>query len=97
MAKKTGCNIGLGMSIFRRFVRLCAAMHTEVNEMHAPSECHGDVSMSNARAFRTVRRQIKAVTGLRWRVFMREVRRRTTGRFAYIYDVDERAGRAEWL
>lgn len=83
MAK--GINLSRGVTIYLRFVRDCTARHEDVDLFNAPSECHKDVSDINTVMFRRVRRHIKGVTGLRWKPFIREVRRRTCAKFVYVY------------
>lgn len=78
-----GRNISQGASILARHVRSAHSLHDDVDEWGAPTECHGLVVRLNAREFRLVRRRIKAVTGLKFNAFVREVERRTSPRWVH--------------
>lgn len=50
-------------------------MHADVSAWGAPSECHHDVSRGEGERAREMRRHVRGITGLRWRAFVRAVRR----------------------
>lgn len=75
-----GHDIGKGLSLWIRFHREEEEAHADVDAFFAPSECHALVSKGEHKRERRVRRHIKAVTGLRWRLFVRECERRTSPR-----------------
>lgn len=50
-------------------------MHADVSAWGAPSECHDDVSRGEGVRMRKMCRHVRGITGLRWRVFVRAVRR----------------------
>lgn len=72
-----GQNIGQALGVLLHHYATEAHYHADVDAWHAPSECHGDVSRGEAKRLRQVRRQIKAITGLRWPAFVAEVSKRT--------------------
>jgi len=76
--KAIGHDIGKGLSIWLRFMRSEDEAHEDVDRFHAPSECHALVSKGIEKRLRVLRRHIKATTGLKYRVFERECRRRTS-------------------
>jgi hypothetical protein len=78
-----GRNIGRGVSIWINHIRGEQSLHDEVDAYFAPSECHALVARGETYRNRIVRRHIKSVTGLSFRAFKREVRRRTSARCAH--------------
>lgn len=79
-----GHDIGKGLSIFERWARHCLEDDEYSEAMGAPmDELYPIINRGRARAFRTIRRHIKAVTGLSWRMFVREVKYRTSERWRY--------------
>lgn len=78
-----GRNIGRGASILALHIASEEALHDDADAWNAPSECHQLISVSSARRFRTVRKRIKAVTGLKFHTFLREVKRRTSSRWIH--------------
>lgn len=83
MRKQKGHDLGAGASILARFLRCCDEMHEDAAMWGAPSECHTLIEGGNKRAFRRVRRQIKATTGLEWQAFHRELCHRTSSRWVH--------------
>lgn len=78
-----GHDIGKGLTILRREQRAHVERVADLDRFHAPSECYRDVERGEARRARIVRRIVKATTGLRFRVFLREVERRTSPRWVH--------------
>lgn len=76
-------NLGRALSIIVQHKRNEDAMHEDVNQFHAPSECHELVSRGEAKRFRLVRRRVKALTGSRYDLVLREARRRTSNHAVY--------------
>jgi hypothetical protein len=81
--KPKGRNIGKGMTILRRFNRSENEIFDDLAAFYAPSECYGAVRESIERDFREVKRHIKAVTGLKFKEFEKEVKRRTSPHWLY--------------
>lgn len=82
MAK--GHDIGRALSIVNRFWRGCSMDDEFSHHMGAPmGELWPIISKGRAKAFRKIKRRVKAMTGLKWRMFCREVERRTSTRWAY--------------
>lgn len=75
-----GRDIGKAAGIVRAFFEAEESFHADVAAWGAPGECHTLISSGECRRFRTVRRHVKAVTGLPWRVYVSEVKRRTSPR-----------------
>jgi hypothetical protein len=83
MTRIIGRNIGKGATILVHQMELELQTYEELRAFHAPSECGVDAERELSRARRVMRRRIKAVTGLRYVIFLREVTRRTSYRWVY--------------
>lgn len=85
-----GHDLGKAITVIHRFVRGCDEDDEFGRAMGAPmGELRPIIAKGRAKSFRRIRRQVKAVTGLRWNVFLREVERRTSPRwmhFNFRYD-----------
>jgi hypothetical protein len=78
-----GHNLGKGLTILADYEAMCHFQHRDVDAFNAPSECHGLVARGHRKEFRTVRRKIKATTGLKFNEFQRECAKRTSDRYMY--------------
>lgn len=100
-----GHDIGRGLTLVNRFFRSTEEDEEFSRAMGAPmGELRHIINKGNARGFRRLRRQVKAITGLKWRVFEEEVKRRTSYRYCHfqthLYDYGQWHGqpiRASWL
>lgn len=83
-AKRTrGRNIGRACTMVLEYAEQRAAEIEDLHAFHAPSECYPLVRKGAVREHRRLRRRVKAVTGLKWVEFVREVDRRTSPRTSY--------------
>ena len=80
-----GHDIGKGVTILRKFNQECNESFEDLHVYYAPSECYKDVDKAQKRRFRTVHKHIKGVTGLKYKVFLSEVARRTSYKWSYFY------------
>lgn len=78
-----GRNLGRGATLLLDFTQRVVDLHEDLDRFNAPSEIHSDLRRSNARAFRMVKRRIKAVTGLKYPVFLRTLTARTSARWVH--------------
>lgn len=79
-----GQNIGAGLSLIHRWVQACFEDDEYGSEMGAPMDELGPlITRGRSKELRRLRRRIKALTGLRWRAFTKEVERRTSARWVH--------------
>lgn len=78
-----GRDLGRAATLVASFHRSVDDAYEEAHAFGAPSECFPLIRAGHCRAFRRIRRRVKAITGLPWRVYTREIERRTTKKFAY--------------
>lgn len=79
-----GQNIGRALSLLSRFVEACEMDEEFGAAMGAPmSELRPIINRGRARQMRKLRRRIKGITGLKWKIFVAEVERRTSARFVH--------------
>lgn len=81
-----GQNIGKALSLLNRIANDWDHDEQFGSAMGAPmGELRPIISKGRARTFRKVRRHVKALTGLKWRVFCDEVERRTNGKWVHFH------------
>lgn len=79
-----GQNIGRAMTAVSRFWEGAELDDEFGRAMGAPmGELRPLIDAGRARGFRHVKRYVKAITGLRWNAFTREVERRTSARWVH--------------
>ena len=84
-----GQNLGRGLTIVFRYWRGCDHEDEFGRAMGAPmGELRSIISRGRVRGFRTIKKMVKAETGLRWRVFVKEVERRTNPRWTYMMQLE---------
>lgn len=100
-----GHNIGRGLSVVHRFFNGCDHDDDFGRAMGAPmGELRHLISRGRARGFRLIRKRVRAITGLKWREFEKEVKRRTNAKWVHyrssLYDYGQWHGepiRPSWL
>lgn len=80
-----GHNLGRGCSILLSFLNGVGACYDDLCAFNAPSECAGLVNRGLQRDFRQIKKRIKAITGLKYDLFMEEVARRTSPRWVHYH------------
>jgi hypothetical protein len=79
-----GHDVGRGLSMVHAYVDACSADEEFGAAMGAPmGELRHIIAAGRARQFRRLRRRVKSVTGLKWRVFEAEIERRTSARWVH--------------
>lgn len=79
-----GQNIGRALSLVNKFWSYCDHDEEFGEAMGAPmGELRPLIERSQAKGFRRIKRQVKAMTGLRWALFSQEVERRTSPRWVH--------------
>lgn len=79
-----GHNIGRALGLVHRFWAGCEEDEAFGHAMGAPmGELRPIINRGQAKAFRKLKRRVKAITGLKWSVFCREVERRTSARWVH--------------
>jgi hypothetical protein len=80
-----GHDIGKGVTILRKFNEDREFAQEDLATFYAPSECYPIVERGFDRKFRTIKKKIKGVTGLKFKVFSEEIVRRTSSKWAWKY------------
>jgi hypothetical protein len=84
MKKAKGKNLGRGITILREFIDSVYESQEDLAGHYAPSECYRDVAIWHRKQFRLIKRRIKATTGLKYKIFAKEVIRRTSARWVWM-------------
>lgn len=81
-------SLGRAVTLVHSFARDCMMDDEYGAAMGAPMDEMGPlIARSQARSFRRVRRQIKALTGLEYKAFVRAVELRTSPRWVYMHSL----------
>lgn len=81
-----GTNIGRALGLLHRWMEGCALDEEFGHAMGAPmGELRHMIDRGRCKDLRHLRRRIKGMTGLKWRVFLKEVERRTSARWTHFH------------
>lgn len=84
MKTTKGHDLGRAASLLIQIQRGWAADEEFGSAMGAPmGELRPIINRGRAKQMRRARRLVKSITGLKWRVFFRELERRTSARWVY--------------
>lgn len=81
-----GRNLGKALTMIHRWMVACEEDEEFGAQMGAPmGELRHLINRGRCKELRRLRRRVKALTGLRWRVFVGEVERRTSARWVHFH------------
>lgn len=81
-----GRNIGAALSLLHRWTAACDLDEEFGHAMGAPmDELYPIINRGRCKELRRLRRRIKALTGLKWQIFVKEVERRTSTRWVFYH------------